>query len=61
MNIFKSSTFTWYQLGALKWTAFLIGIVVGAKWAYLFTAHLVSIFIVGVALGLYVTVVWLKK
>lgn len=61
MNIFKSSTFTWYEIGALKWAVFLIGIAVGAKWAGVFLPNALWLLIAGLALSAYVGFVWVKQ
>jgi hypothetical protein len=61
MNILKATTFKWYQLGALKWGVFLIGIGIGAHWSELFQKHVLAFFVIGLLLSLYVGYVWLKQ
>lgn len=61
MNIFKTTTFTWYEIGALKWGVFLIGISVGAKWAGIFLPQALWLVIAGLVLSAYVGYVWLKQ
>lgn len=61
MNLFKPTTFSWWQLGLLKWTALSFGIVIGATWPEVFAPYAMPLLIVAVLAGLYVTIVWMKK
>jgi hypothetical protein len=61
MNIFKPTTFTWGQLGALKWGVFLIGIAFGATWPQLFSPYAIHLLTLGLLLSLYVGYVWIKQ
>ncbi len=61
MTIFSSTTFTWYQLGALKWAVFLIGLAAGATWPKIFAQYAVYFLVLGILLSLYVGVVWFKQ
>lgn len=61
MKILSSTTFTWYQVGALKWALLLIGIVIGSTWSELFALYALRLLVLGLALSAYVAVVWLKQ
>ncbi len=61
MNIFKSTRFTWWQLGILKWSVLFIGIAVGATWPEIFEPYAFKLLIVGVVAGVYLGIVWLKS
>ena len=61
MKIFKSTTLTWKQLGALKWGVFLIGLAVGSMWPEVFVKYAKTLLIVGLFLSLYVGYVWMKQ
>ncbi|MBM3506574.1 MAG: hypothetical protein FJX64_02410 [Alphaproteobacteria bacterium] len=43
MNLFRSYTFTWWQIGVLKLALLGIGVLVGAAWHELFTANTAAI------------------
>ena len=61
MKIMSSTTFTWYQVGALKWAVLFIGIAIGATWPEILAAYAVKFLVVGLLLSLYVGSVWLKQ
>ncbi len=61
MNIFKPTSFTWWQLGMLKWAVLCIGIAIGAHFATVFTPYVVVLIMVGLVLSLYLAIVWLKN
>jgi hypothetical protein len=61
MNIFKSLTLTWWQVGMLKWAVFLIGIAVGATWPELLAKYTTFFLTVGIVISLYLTKVWLNN
>jgi hypothetical protein len=61
MKILKPTTFTWYQVGALKWAVLLIGIAVGATWPDLLAKYVLHMLALGAVLSLSVTVVWVKQ
>lgn len=60
MDIFKSTQFTWWQLGLLKWAVFCIGIAVGATWPEIFADYTTLLLIVGLALSAYLGMVWFR-
>jgi hypothetical protein len=61
MNIFKSSTFTWWQLGLFKLSVVTIGIAIGAYWYSVFLPYTVILVAVGLISGVYVGYIWLKQ
>jgi hypothetical protein len=61
MDILKPTTLTWYQVGALKWAVFLIGMAAGVTWSDLLVLYVVHMVTLGALLTLYVTIVWLKQ
>jgi len=58
MNLFKSGTLTWWQVGALKLSLLCIGIAIGAHWSEIFVSYFVVLLALGLALGFYVAYVW---
>lgn len=61
MNIFKSGTLTWWQVGVLKVSVLCIGIAVGANWPDVFVSHTLLLVAVGIVLGLYLLFPWFGK
>ena len=61
MNILKSITLTWWQVGLLKWSVFIIGIVFGATWSELFSPYTLKLLLIGLVLGGYLGYVWWKQ
>jgi hypothetical protein len=58
MNIFSPTTFTWWQLGLLKWAVLLIGIAVGALWPAVFAPYAAILTVVGLIISIYLGIVW---
>lgn len=61
MNIFKDVIFSWWQVGMLKLSLFVIGLAAGAYYAEVILPYVWHLLIVGVVLGLYLTVVWCRQ
>ena len=61
MNLFKSTTLTWWQLGLLKWAVLCIGIAIGAHWSTMFVPYAVAFVAVGLALSCYLGLMWVKN
>ena len=61
MNILKSVTLTWWQVGLLKWFVFIIGIAFGATWSELFSPYALKLLLIGLVLGGYLGYVWWKQ
>lgn len=60
-HIFKSGTYTWWQVGILKLSLLLIGISIGAYWPVVFRDWLTSMIIVAAICGIYTMVVWIRQ
>lgn len=61
MNIFKSLTLTWWQLGLLKLSLVCVGIIFGVYFQAFFLKWIVLVTIAFVVPALYVGGVWLKQ
>jgi len=61
MNIFKPTTFTWEQLGLLKWAVLFIGIAIGGHWSGFFAQYALWLFILGLILSIYPAIAWFNK
>jgi hypothetical protein len=61
MNLFKSTTFTWWQVGMLKWAVLFIGIAIGATWPELFSQYALYLLMAGLVLSVYLLVVWFRS
>lgn len=60
MNIFKSTQFTWWQLGMLKWSVLFIGIAIGATWPEIFVHYNIILLVIGLLLSIYPAMVWFR-
>lgn len=60
MNLFKSTKFTWWQLGLLKWAVLFIGVAVGATWPELLAPYALVLLVIGLIISVYLGVVWLR-
>lgn len=60
MNIFKSTKFTWWQLGILKWATLFFGLAIGAMWPEIFAPYAKMLLVIGVIAGIYLGFVWFK-
>ncbi len=60
MTIFKTTKFTWWQIGMLKWAVLFSGIAVGATWPDLFVDYATILATVGLLMGVYLGVVWMR-
>jgi hypothetical protein len=61
MNIFKSYTYTWWQMGIFKLALISIGVLVGAYWHEFFSANMTLVAVVAVVTTAYVMYVSLKQ
>ncbi len=61
MDIFKSSTFTWWQVGLFKLSVATFSIAIGAYWRDVFLPYLTTIIVIAVTSGFYVGYVWFKQ
>lgn len=60
-NLFKSYTYTWWQVGIFKLALLAIGVVIGAYWHEFFSANVVSLIIIAVITSGYVWYISLKQ
>ncbi len=60
MNIFKSTQFTWWQLGMLKWAVLFIGVAIGATWSEVFVRFNIILLVIGLLLSIYPAMVWFR-
>lgn len=61
MNIFKETTFTWKQIGMLKFAVLFIGIAIGSAWSAFFDPYIAYLVVAGLVLSLYVGYVWSRN
>lgn len=61
MKIFKTGTYTWWQVGLLKFVMLCFGIAIGSQWPELFSALLIPLLVAGFMLGIYLLVVWIRQ
>ena len=61
MTIFKNYTFTWWQVGLLKFALLFVGIAVGSYWSTVLAPFALHFLVVGIALGLYIKYVGFKQ
>ena len=60
MDIFKPTSFTWWQLGLLKWAVLLIGIAIGSTWPTIFGQYALILLIIGLVFSCYLAVIWFR-
>ena len=61
VNMLKSYSFTWWQIGILKVAVLAIGVAIGAHWHELFATWITPLIVLGVVAGIYVAYVTLKQ
>ena len=61
MTLFKSFTFTWWQVGLLKLSLLSLGAVVGATWPGVFAGWREVLLVLRVGPACYVTSVWVTQ
>jgi hypothetical protein len=61
MNIFKSFTLTWWQLGLLKLSLVCVGIIFGVYFQAFFLKWIVLVTIAFVVPAIYVGSVWIEQ
>ncbi len=61
MNIFKTGSYTWWQIGLLKLTLLAIGIAIGANWPEVFVEYTTALIVVAVVLAAYLIYAWFKE
>ncbi len=53
MKIFGAYKLEWWQIGAVKISLFLFGIVVGAYWYFVWYPYLMTILVIAAILAIY--------
>jgi hypothetical protein len=61
LKIFRSYTFTWWQLSLLKISVLALGLAVGSTWPQLFTGWRELLLVLFVAPAFYVSYVWIEQ
>lgn len=61
MNIFKTASYSWWQIGLLKFALLSIGLAIGAYWPAVFLPYAVWLAALGALLGLYLAYAWIKQ
>lgn len=61
MNLFKDSTYTWWQIGIFKLALICIGIVIGAYFHEAFAPYLLIVILVAIVAALYILFVWYRQ
>lgn len=61
MNLFKSYSLTWWQMGILKLALLAMGAVIGAYWHEFFGANLVLLVVIAAIAGAYIMYATLKQ
>lgn len=61
MNPFKSTRFTWWQLGMLKWTTLFFGLAIGSTWPEVFAPYAEILALIAVVAGAYLAFVWFRN
>ena len=61
MKLFKSYTFSWWQMGVFKLALLAIGAAIGAYWHEFFGAGLAALIVIAVIASAYIMYVSLKQ
>lgn len=61
MNLFKSYTYAWWQIGIFKLALLAIGVAIGAYWSEFFGANLAVLIIIAIVTSAYTMYVSLKQ
>lgn len=59
--MFKTAQMSAWEFAPVKIAMLCVGIAIGANWPELFSAYVWPIFIVGLAIGIWSAVIWMKK
>lgn len=61
MNIFKSLTLTWWQVGMFKISILSLGVVAGIVWAGTLFSWIPFFLFVSLVFGGYIVIVWMRQ
>lgn len=54
MKLFRSYTFTFFQVAIFKLSLLLLGIAIGANWPYIFAPYTAILVVAGFLAGIYI-------
>ena len=60
-SLFKSYTFSWWQMGVFKLALLAIGAAIGASWHEFFGANVIALIVIAVIASAYIMYVSLKQ
>ena len=58
MYLFKNVTFTWWQVGFLKFVMLAFGIAIGTTWPWVFVDYVNTLLALGIVFSVYLAYVW---
>jgi hypothetical protein len=61
MNLFKSYTYAWWQIGIFKLALLAIGAAIGAYWSEFFGDNLAALIVIAIVAAAYTGYVSLKQ
>jgi hypothetical protein len=61
MKLFKSYTFTWWQIGIFKLALLTVGAAIGAYWHAFFGANLIPLIVIAAVASIYILYAALKQ
>lgn len=61
MNIFKTYTYRWWQIGIFKLALLSIGVAIGVYWYDFFASYLGAVLVVGIVAALYILAVSFRQ
>jgi len=61
MKIFKSYTFTWWQMGIFKLALLAVGVAIGSYWFNFFETYLTALIVIAIVTGGYTIYISLKQ
>lgn len=61
MQLFKSYTFTWWQMGIFKLALLSMGVAIGAYWNELFRGYSIALIVIALIMSAYIAYISLKQ
>ncbi|MCE9541351.1 hypothetical protein K8R03_02205 [Candidatus Kaiserbacteria bacterium] len=61
MNMFKTFSMKWWQVGIFKLSLLSAGVAIGAYWPQVFAPYISALVIIAVIAGLYTWYTWSKE
>ncbi len=59
--MFKTAPMNAWEFAPVKLAMLCVGIAIGAQWPEVFGPYIMPIFIIGLAVGIYAAIAWMKK